>query len=97
MSAQDTARGLTSGFFAIGASACVGFTCGAYVNSVQFQYLSGGTCSIVGISTMSQGALMFSSLPQNFGGPLSCFFNTLNGTTSIVQFIKVLNDPSIGF
>lgn len=88
---QDDVRGITSGFITIGGSSCVGFTSGPYVNSVQFQLLTGSTAtSLVGVSTLSQGALLFANQPQNFGGPVSLWINEFVGTTSIVQFIKTL-------
>lgn len=87
---QDRVFGITSGVITIGASLCEGFTSGQYVSSVQFQYLAGGTVSMVGISTMSQGALLFASLPQNIGGPVTLWLNELGGATATVQYIKTL-------
>lgn len=94
MSSNDYARGITSGVMAVGGSLAVGFTSGPQINSVMFQYLSGGTCSLVGISTMTQGYLLTAGIPVSFGGPVSLYLNSLSGTTSLVQFIKIANvDP----
>ncbi len=94
MSSQDTAVGVTTGVLTIGATTCVGFTCGPYVNSVMFELLSGGTVTIVGVSTISATGYPLTSIPVTIGGHPTLFFNEKAGVTSTVAFIKTLNPPA---
>lgn len=93
MAAQDSAVGITTALITVGASLCVGLTAGPFVNSWTVNFISGGTCSIVGVSTLTVGYPILGT-PVNLGGPTKFFINETGGVTSIVAIIKSLNSPS---
>lgn len=96
MAAQDQTVGITTSLLFVGGTACVGFTgIGARVNAVTLQAALGGTCYIVGASTMSQGYLMIANQPITFAGPVNLSVNNQSGTTATIQVIKHLNPPSV--
>lgn len=69
---------------------CNGISAGPFCNGYIVQYLSGGTVTLVGLSTMTAGYLL-STTPIAIGGNTPIFFNESAGVTSVVQFIKTLS------
>lgn len=103
MAAQDSAYGVTTTQFVIGATLVVGITAGPNVNSQMLLQISGGTLWITGSSqliavssgaTGSRGGYPLSSIPITIGGQARLFISESAGVTSVVALIKTLNSPS---
>jgi hypothetical protein len=90
MSSNDVTRGITTARVAIGGSLCIGFTAGAGCNGYMLSFISGGTCSLVGTSTMSTGYLLSAGNQVPIAGPAPFYINELAGVTAIVQLIRTL-------
>ncbi len=67
-----------------------GCTAGAYANGWMLNLLSGGTVSIVGISSLTAKGYVMGSVPVMLGGPMSFYLQETAGVTSVVAVIKTL-------
>ncbi len=76
----------------VGLSAVIGITGGPNVVSVTLEYLTGGTCELMGASTQAAGTgyLLGSGRDLTLGGPATVFLLSA-GATSTVMVLKSLN------
>ncbi len=102
-SSNDEVFNLDSQQVSVGLSAFIGVTGGVGVGTIIVQYLSGGSCLMMGASATGAslsaltytgaswavtGWILSSSVPITLGGP-AAFYLGATGATSIVQILRL--------
>lgn len=90
MAASDYAYGLTTAQLTVGATTVLGITAGAYASGYILNLISGGTVSIVGISSLTAKGYVMGTVPVMLGGPMSFYLQETAGVTSVVAMVKTL-------
>jgi hypothetical protein len=96
MAQMDYACGVTTAQVVVGATTVLGITGGAYCNGFILNLLSGGTVSIVGISSLAAKGYVMGTVPVMLGGPISFYLQETAGVTSTVAILKTLTGGFAG-